>query len=152
MADKKGTWAIGAAVFFLGIAGCAHFRAEVPQGFAGYKGRCVFRAVSPDGVVLRIRSVKNDPYAELPFWQEALSTRMRNAGYTLVDSSLITVADRPTSILECAAPLGNDDQSYLIAVIWGKKRLTIVESAGEVVKFRKHREELLKAIAAIRPD
>jgi hypothetical protein len=152
MTGKKGTGLLCAAVAFAGIAGCAHFRAEVPQGFAEYEGRSVYKAVSPDGVVFRVRSVKNDPYAELSFWQEALTTRMRDAGYSMVDSGRITVADRPASIIELAAPLGSEDQSYLIAVIYGEKRLVIVEAAGEVVKFKKHKEEIIEAIKKIIPD
>ena len=147
--NKPGIFSM--VVVIIGLVGCAHFQAMVPQGFAEYEGRSVFKAVSPDGVVFRVRSVANEPYAELPFWREALSTRMRNAGYVLVDSSQITVADRPTSLVELAAPLGNEDQSYLIAVIFGTKRLVIVEAAGEVLKFRKSKSQIIEAIKKIRP-
>ena len=144
----------GSTIFFAALAltlsSCAHFTAQPPSGFAAYKSRCTFRAVSPDGAVFRIRSVKNKPKAGLPFWNEAIITRMKNAGYTLVDTSSISVQGRQAFVTELAAPLGAEDQTYLIAVIYGPKRLTIVEAACEVSKFQKRKPEIIEAIKKIR--
>jgi hypothetical protein len=119
---------------------CAHFTAHSPSGFAAYKSRCTFKAVSPDGVIYRVRSVENKPKAQLPFWNEAVITRMKNAGYTLVDTSLIIVQRHDAFISELAAPLGTEDHSYL----------TIVEAACEVSKFQKRKPEIIEAIKKIR--
>jgi hypothetical protein len=140
--------ALGAALLFW-CAGCAHFKAVMPDGFARYRGESVFRAVSPDGIVFKVHHTANKPYAELPFWQEALSTRMQNAGYTLIDSSKATISGCPAFFIEVAAPLGNDDESYLIAVILDKKQLIIAEAAGEAVKFRNRKDAVVEAIKKI---
>jgi hypothetical protein len=146
---RTGLTALPAALAFI-LLSCAHFKAQSPSGFAAYESRCTFKAVSPDGVIFRVRSVKNKPKAQLPFWNEAVITRMKNAGYTLVDTSSISVQGHQTSITELAAPLGTEDHSYLIAVIYGPKRLTIVEAACEVSKFQKRKPDIIEAIKKIR--
>jgi hypothetical protein len=147
--NRTGSTILLAALVIM-LFSCAHFKAQSPSGFAAYKSRCTFKAVSPDGVIYRVRSVKNKPKAELPFWNEAVITRMKNAGYTLVDTSSITVQGRQTFVTELAAPLGSEDQSYLIAVIYGPKRLTVVEAACEVSKFQKRKADIVEAIKKIR--
>ena len=137
------------AIFCITLFSCAHFKAQSPAGFAPYSSRCTFRAASPDGAIYRVKSVKNKPQAGLPFWSEAVITRMKNAGYTLVDTSSIVVQGHDASLIELAAPLGSEDQTYLIAVIYGPKRLTIVEAACEVSKFQKWKTEIIEAIKKI---
>lgn len=136
---------------FMGLVlfSCAHFKAQPPSGFAAYKKRCTFEAVSPDGVVYRIKTVKNKPAAQLPFWSEAVLTRMRNAGYSIVDTSSISIQGNDAFIMEFAAPLGNEDQSYLVVVIYSSARLTIVEAACEVSKFQMRKPDIIKAIKEI---
>ena len=78
-----------AAVF---LWNCASFKAVPPEGFGEYEGKLVYRAVSPDGVAYRVKEVANEPFAELPFWKEAMTRRMKDAGYKVVDTASVTVA------------------------------------------------------------
>jgi len=132
------------------MAGCAAFQPETPIGFAPYEGHSSFRAVSPDGVMYRVRSEKNEPKADLPFWKEALKKRMLEAGYRFVSEAEVKAGADPGYLLELNAPYGTQDYSYLIALFERNDRLVIVESAGEVVRFKARREAVLAAIQGIR--
>lgn len=131
--------------------GCVHKLPDsVPQGFAAYENQQKIRAVSPDGVMYRIRREKNEPFAELPFWREALKKRMLDAGYNFMNEEDIKAGERSGYLLELAAPLGAQDFSYLIALfVNDNKQLVIVEAAGDMTVFAKWRPEIIKAIEGI---
>jgi hypothetical protein len=126
------------------------FRATAPQGFADYDDWFGFRAVSPEGVVYRVRAEDNDPKAELSFWREALKKRMLDAGYTFISDGDIKANGRAGYLLELAAPQGPMDYSYLVALFVDGDKLVVAEVAGEVTKVRGRRQELVSAISAIR--
>lgn len=132
-------------------SGCApKLPASVPQGFAAYENYEKIRAVSPDGVMYRIRREKNEPFAELPFWREALKKRMLDAGYTFMNEEDIEAGERSGYLLELAAPLGARDFSYLIALfVNDNKQLVIVEAAGDMNVFAKWRPEIITSIEEI---
>ncbi len=122
-------------------------RGAVPEGFALYDTREIVKAVSPDGVMFRIRAEKNEPEADLPFWSEALKIRMLNAGYRFLKESDVMAGNHRGYLLELAAPLGVKDYSYLIALFLNDRdQLLIVESVGEVTLFNTRREDIVAAI------
>jgi hypothetical protein len=128
---------------------CAGFKAMPPDGFGEYKGRMIYRAVSPDGVAYRVHAVDNEPFAELPFWKEAMTKRMKDAGYKVVDTASVTVAGKQGAVLELAAPLGRFDYSYLIAIVPGEKKILIAEASGRVKHFRTARDQVIAAVEKI---
>ena len=137
-------------IISLSFFNCASFKIPAPDGFASYKGTKVFRAVSPDGINFRVRTEKNNPFAEIPFWKEAMQNRMINAGYILVDSRTIKANDEKGEILEFAAPFGAEDYSYLIAIFAKNDELIIIESSGEVGNFQKKKSTIIAAINKIK--
>ncbi len=143
MSPIKAAWP---AILSLMLLGCASFRASAPEGFAPYPGDNPFRAISPDGVVYRAQTLPNDPEADLAFWREAVKTRMEKAGYKIVSDSTLPVGDREAALLELAAPLGNRDYGYLIAVAVEGKKILLVESAGDARDFVPRKAAVLKAI------
>lgn len=144
-------WALSAlsTVLLLGVAACGTLRSAAPVGFAAYDANDPFRAVSPDGVVFRVRSEGNEPEARLPFWKEALKKRMIDAGYVFVTDGEVKAAHETGYLLELAAPLGQQDYSYLLAVFDRGANLVIVEASGEVTKFRPRREAVVAAIGKL---
>src|SRR4051812_32282549 len=88
--------------FAITLASCSTFDAHAPQGFAEYDHGSGFRAVSADGVMYRVRSVKNEPKAELPFWREALKKRMLDAGYRFQSEASVKAANGEGYLLELA--------------------------------------------------
>lgn len=131
------------------LSACRSFKAEAPVGFAPYKETRSFRAVSPDGVVFRVRTEKNEPKASLNFWKEALKKRMQDAGYHFVREGEVKAGEQVGYLLELSAPLGTQDYSYLIAVFDQGERLVLVESAGEIARFAGRRDAVVTAIGKL---
>lgn len=138
------------AAMTMGIAACMHMTpASLPEGFAAYPPVEAFKAVSPDGVVYRVRSVPNKPYAEIDFWKEAMKRRMLEAGYRMTAEAPIQAGTQKGYLLELAAPLGPQDFSYMIAIFVKKESIRIAEAAGEVMTLAKHRPALIKAMSQL---
>lgn len=139
--------ALALALFL--VVGCDSFEAAAPEGFATYEGNRPFRAMSPDGVVYRVRNVSDPSDATLAFWQEALKKRMLDAGYTFLRDGEAKSANGEGYVLEVTAPYGVRDYTYLMAVFKKDKHLVVVESSGEVTTFEKRRPEVIAAIGKL---
>ena len=131
-----------------GLALAKGVDAPVPSGFAAYHERKRIRAASPDGVVYRVRVQKNKPEAGLAFWEEAMKTRMLEAGYHEVEAKRIQSGDREGALLELGAADGEKDQSYLIALFVDGSKLIVIEAAGQVERFAPRKEAIAAAIQA----
>ncbi len=138
---------IALPLFLLSAAGCSSkFVTSTPDGFASYKQKSIFKSVSPDHVVYRIRTVKNDPYANFDFWKEALPERMKNAGYRVIRDSVITNNNGDALLLEMAAPIGTADYSYLVMMMVKDKKILIAEVAGQYADFQNRKESIVAAL------
>lgn len=131
--------------------GSRRFRgACLPEGFAPYDISRESRAISPDGVMLRVRAERHEPVADLDFWEEALLERMAAAGYLQQgDPTRMTVSGVAGSTVTFHAPLGVDDYTYQVAVFPLGKSLVIVEAAGEISTFEQRSDAIQAAIAAL---
>lgn len=142
---------------FWSAAGCVHFSGStssspVPEGFAPYTDSSQVKAVSPEGVVYRVRREAHQPRAELTFWKEALKNRMLDAGYIFLAEAPISAGERPGYLLELTAPHGPQDLTYLTAIFVREREIVIVEAAGEVTAFAPRREAILQAIRSLPLD
>jgi hypothetical protein len=130
--------------------GCVHTTAgngnRIPAGFAPYTQTTKIKAVSPEGVVYRVRSEDNKPFAELTFWKEALKKRMLDAGYIFLNEAPIEADAQEGYLLELTAPYGQQDYTYLVAVFVHGKKIIIAEAAGEVGDLAARRTAVLEAI------
>ncbi len=131
------------------LTACGSFEARPPKGFAVYDDGADYRAVSPDGVVYRVRSKDNAPEAGLPFWREALGKRMLEAGYLLIREEPLKAGAVEGHLLELAAPLGNRDYGYAVAVFVSGADIVIVEAAGEAALLADKRAEIVTAMQAL---
>lgn len=121
-----------------------------PEGFAPYKIRREARAVSPDGVVMRVRAERHRPQADLPFWEEALLERMAAAGYRKAgDPEPITVDGQAGTLVTFNAPMGVDDYTYMVAIFPHGRKLIIAEAAGEIATFDEHEDAVRAAILGL---
>lgn len=123
-----------------------------PAEFAVYPEEKPLKAVSPDGVVFRIKTEPNEPRAELSFWKEALKKRMLDVGYVFVREDDIAAGPNNGYLLELAAPMGVKDYAYLIAVFIDTQedKLVVIESAGEIIRFNSRREDIVAAIQRVK--
>jgi len=122
---------------------------SVPAGFAPYKRKARLQAVSPDDVLYRVRRIRNKPRADLPFWQEALRTRMVDAGYHLVSEGEVVAGARKGALIELTAANGEQDQTYLLALFVTGRKLVLVEAAGPVERFAPRRDAGVAAIQGL---
>lgn len=135
------------AFSLLSAAGCSSkFVTTTPDGFAPYKQKRMFKSVSPDHVVYRIRTVKNDPFANFDFWKEALPERMKNTGYRVIRDSVISNSKGNALLLEMAAPIGTADYSYLVMMKVKDTKILIAEAAGQYADFQNRRESIIAAL------
>ena len=104
----------------------------MPEGFAEVERRPDFLAISPEGVRLRVRSVKNYPEQSLDFWIKALSSDLENRGYVPVNDLRIRDWGGSGTFQNSlwAVPLGNEDYLYLVSLRLHGKKIEILEAAG----------------------
>jgi len=119
---------------------------SAPDGFAPYQLRDEFRAVSPDDVMYRIRTAKHEPRATLNFWEEAVRTRMSEAGYLEVSHERFMMDDNEGVLVELNSPYGSDDFTYLIGVVPMGRYIVIFEAAGEITRFTDRRDNIVSTI------
>ncbi|NLW32524.1 MAG: hypothetical protein GXY77_13830 [Fibrobacter sp.] len=132
------------------LSGCGRqFTAVAPEGFAVYRAGSAFRAASHDRLVYRVKCTENIPYAEFSFWKEALTKRMSDAGYRVINDSVIQINDKDALFLELVAPLGDSDYLYNILMMVEGKKILLAEAAGEVEIMHKNREKIIKAFKSI---
>jgi hypothetical protein len=122
-----------------------------PPGFSAWRKKSHYRATSPEGVLVTVRTVKHEPEAELAFWTEAAKERMAAAGYKVMAVEDLSASGVPGTLLDLAAPVGTQDWSYLVAFFPAGKRIAIVEVAGEVSEVVKQRAGLLTWMQGITP-
>lgn len=133
------------------LAGCATVRPVlvVPRGFAEYREESDWRAVSPEGVALRVRLVDNEPPQTLEFWAEALRTQLEGSGYARLGEETVETALGPAVLLEWAAPVGQEDWVYLTGIAVSGSRIAVVEAAGAYPTYRKHRAAILDSLQSL---
>ncbi|MCP4162717.1 MAG: hypothetical protein GY760_21860 [Deltaproteobacteria bacterium] len=157
--NKKNILILTISFFTILLSGCEKKKVVIdefhqPEGFAvyqsNYQNRSPNRAISSDGVVYRIRKQRNDPVAKLSFWKEALKKRMIDTGYFFVRESNISTEKQKGYLLELTAPYGEQDYSYMIGIFVKGDEIVIAEATGEILRFKKHRKQIIAAIKKIK--
>ena len=141
-------------VSILTISGCAKPRVSKPQGFAEVKDSMffdpVYKAVSPEGMLFRVRTVKNYPSMELEFWGDSLKNQLMKEGYHLSGEKVSFKLEKSDGILyEWILPYSSDDYIYMTAIMLSGRRIIIAESAAEHTIYKKYRESILESLKTI---
>lgn len=105
----------------------------LPEGFALIKKSPEFLAISPEGVRLRVRKVKNYPEQSVDFWIDTLAKELDERGYIPVETSLPEDWGNG-KVFESrlwALPWGNLDYLYLSGIRITGGKIEILEMAGE---------------------
>jgi hypothetical protein len=136
-------------VLFL-ISACSKIGVDKPEGFAEIKTTSSYYAVSPEGVLYRVRYVKNYPEKELAFWQEAVKTHLEKEGYELMAVEEFDTGGKKKGIFfEWGAPYGHENYIYMTAISVYRKRIAIAEAAGEYGLYHQYREALLSSMTSM---
>jgi hypothetical protein len=134
------------------LVSCSRVSVQPPEGFAELKGRRTYRAVSPEGMLYRVRSIKNEPRKDLEFWGDALQNHLLKEGYRPNGEALSFESDDLEGLLyEWILPSGNESYLYLTALIVTGRTITLAEAAAPHPEFTRYRQALLDSLASIRP-
>jgi hypothetical protein len=133
-------------------ASCSRLSVVPPEGFAELTGERSYRAVSPEGMLYRVRSIKNEPRKALSFWGEALENHLIKEGYRLSgEARSFQSGEREGLYYEWVLPYGNESYLYLTALLVTDRTITLAEAAAPHPVFMQYRQALLDSLAGIRP-
>jgi hypothetical protein len=134
------------------LGGCSNFSMNDPEGFAPLKrkGGGPYRAVSPEGMVFRVRTVKPEPEKELEFWKETLYHQLEKEGYEQVgDAKQFDTKNSAGVLYLWGLRHAGTDYLYMTAIVEAGKKLLVAESAAEAPVFLKYRDAIEKSLASI---
>ena len=143
--------ALAAAV--LALASCVTL-VQKPEGFADVLPWQVaasqYKAVSPEGMIYRVRTLKNYPVQTLEFWAQALQNHLEKEGYRKIsDGRSFETEDNTGMLFEWAMPYGNESYIYLTAIVVSEKKIAVAEAAAEHTIYDQYREALLESLISI---
>jgi hypothetical protein len=122
---------------------------ERPGGFALFTGTESYQAISPEGVVLELRVLENEPPQDLAFWTEALETHLTRAGYRQRRKESFSSPAGEGISFEWIAPVAGEDWVYLTAFVVEGERIALVEAAGPYAQYTLHRDSLMASLATL---
>lgn len=116
-----------------------------------------WRATTPDGIVLAVRSIpqgdgREVPQGSLEFWVEALTLRMRaGGGYALLSTEDAQSADgTPGTTLHFGRDQGGDTFAYDVTVFVTERWIHVVEAGGRSDRMDAYATALEQAVAGYR--
>ena len=131
-------------------SGCSRIGVEKPEGFADKQSYDEYNAISPEGVLYRIRYVRNYPEKDISFWQEAVKLHLEKEGYEFLAQEEFTAGNKEAVLFEWGAPYGHENYIYMTAIAVFGKRIAIAEAAGEYELYHTYRDALVSSIKTIR--
>ncbi len=133
-------------------AGCHGARLETPNGFATLDTTddYSYRAASAKGVVIAARTESNDVKANTEFWTEALDAKLREKGYVAESSRVVSTSrGLPGMQIRYSADKNGRAHRYWLTVFTTKKKVYVVEAAGDKEVFDKSEKTVNDAIATL---
>ncbi len=136
----------------LALGGCATAQLQTPSGFAPHEDDELhdYRASDGEGVVLAVRSEKNQPRGDLEFWSSALDVRLRKAGYQALAREDVTSADGHTGRqLRYVIPDQGRELTFWVTLFVTERRVVVVEAGGDTELFEPKIGTVERAIASL---
>ena len=133
-------------------AGCHGARLETPSGFATLDTTddYSYRAASAKGVVIAARTESNDVKANTEFWTEALDAKLREKGYVAESArSVQTAKGFNGQQIRYTADRNGRTHRYWLTVFTTKKKVYVVEAAGDKDSFDKSQKTVDDAISTL---
>ncbi|MBN2444697.1 MAG: hypothetical protein JXJ04_25300 [Spirochaetales bacterium] len=142
-------YCLSIALLLLIISGCSQIGVEKPGGFADKLMYNEYNAISPEGVLYRVRYVKNYPEKDIMFWQKAVKLHLEKEGYDYLTETEFDAKGKKGILFEWGAPYGHENYIYMTAIIVSGKKIAIAEAAGEFTLYQEYKDELLKSVKTI---
>ncbi|HEX2736167.1 MAG TPA: hypothetical protein VHM70_31415 [Polyangiaceae bacterium] len=142
-------WQLGLGMgVALALGGCARpYDMQMPTSFRAYDESRPLKGITPDGVMLKVRTVDNYPKGSLEFWTEAMSEHLVRQGYALSSKRCFKTASSLAGCrLDFLLPHGSQDWVLSETVFVDADNIHLVEAAGPYDRFSKFDQELQQAL------
>jgi hypothetical protein len=128
------------------LVSCKQLVVKTPAGFAALQSADQYAAMSPEGMIYRVRVMHNSPKQSLSFWTEALTNHLQQEGYVPVstDNEFQAGTLRGT-FSEWSVPYADDTYKYLTGILVGDETIAVVEATSSHDVYDRHRAAVLKA-------
>lgn len=124
-------------------------RMSGPEGFARSGTGEYIGAISPEGVLFRLRWEANDPPQDLEFWSVALERHLVDSGYLRLDSGAFAAPAGEGTWHEWLAPVADEDWVYLTAIVVTGPWILVAEAAGPWDLYDAHRDSVRSSLETI---
>jgi len=137
----------------LALASCTSL-VRKPEGFAAVSPPDIsatrYKAVSPEGMIYRVRTLENYPVQTLEFWADALKNHLQKEGYRgISDGRSFEAGEIPGMIFEWAMPYGNQSYIYITAIVVSQKKIAVAEATAEHTIYYQYRDALIESLSSI---
>jgi hypothetical protein len=146
----KSKYIVSIFLICLVMAGCSRVKVEIPKGFADKTVYNEYNAISPEGVLYRVRYVDNYPEKDIAFWQEAVKVHLEKEGYEYISHSEFDAHGKKGVLFEWGAPYGHENYIYMTAILVTGKKIAIAEAAGEFSLYHEYKDALLASVKTIK--
>lgn len=131
----------------LGATACAPtYYMETPQGFVKYEKKKGLAYITPDGVRVRSRTVRNYPKADLAFWADAMERHLVARGYLLhAKRCFKTAKGLDGCTAEFVLPHGSEDWVLAETLYVTGDDIALLEAAGPFDRYKRVAAALAKS-------
>jgi len=134
-------------------ASCRAVEIRAPEGFVVYTKLpgSEFRAISAEGIALRVKQTPNEPASDVALWSRSLKLNLESRGYVVRSEEPIQAGALKGSVLKTASRIANQDFGYICALFVVDRDLYFVEAAGAYPEFGAREAQILDAIRSFKP-
>lgn len=135
------------------VFGACHPSMVTPEKFARYRGGA-FKAITADGVRLKVRSLPNEPFGDLDLWSGTVELHLKEQGYRLQKKERVQSSSGPGQSLTALYGFQNRDYIYMINVFVKqtglRSRVILVEAGGPYSEFQKHEAAIQESLKTLK--
>ena len=147
-----GKYIITIILSFLIILGCEtgkNYRVKSPDDFAEFtKEKSHFKAISADGVRLRVYSIDNDPYGDMKMWKGAISNYLKGTGYQINSQKEVVASNNlKGDYTEYLYRYNGENYIYSVTLFVDRDNIYIIEAGGIESYYKKRRNSIKKLIS-----
>ncbi|MFC1671106.1 hypothetical protein ACFL20_12015 [Spirochaetota bacterium] len=123
-----------------------------PMGFAQYKMKGnLYRAISSDGVHLRVYRVENEPFGDSKMWKQSVDFYLKGKGYHRIKQTDVENGNgKKGDYSEYIYRFNGMNYIYSLTLYNDDKYIFVIETGGVESFFNNRRDSILKAIRAFK--
>jgi hypothetical protein len=133
-------------------SGCGrNYDMVVSKSFRSYEESRQLKAITADGVMVKVREVENYPEASLDFWADAMGRHLEQQGYAHKSKECFTTASGIAGCrLDFLLPHGPEDWVLSETLFVSGDTVYLVEAAGPFERYAKVETEYAASLRTFR--